>query len=63
MSLVSYGTSSGVGWQYADEAAKEKFRTEGIEPNTKKKIKKVYMYIKSLQNNNTKVELENKLFK
>lgn len=60
MSLVSYGTSSGVGWQYADEAAKEKFRTEGIEPNTKKKILKK---IKSLQNNNTKVKFENKLFK
>lgn len=60
MSLVSYGTSSGVGWQYADEAAKEKFRTEGIEPNTKKKLKKT---IKSLQNNNTKVKFENKLFK
>lgn len=59
MSLVSYGTSSGVGWQYADEAAKEKFRTEGIEPNTKKKILKK---IKSLQNNNTKVKFENKLF-
>lgn len=45
MSLVSYGTSSGAGWQYADEAAKEKFRTEGIEPNTKKRSVKSKKYI------------------